>query len=70
MCVWLVCLVRVNGVQDMGEDVLVLLSHATQERLRDVVEKLTEISQHRMQALKVRHLIREGGSFCPLWELS
>ena len=45
---------RVNGVQEVGgEDVLVHLSHATQERMRDIVEKLTEISQHRTQALKV-----------------
>ena len=49
-----VCVVRVNGVWDVGgEEVLVQLSHATQERMRDIVEKLTEISQHRMQVLKV-----------------
>ena len=50
---------RVHGVQDVGEDVLVLLSHATQERMRDVVEKLTEISQHRVEALKVSRIIVE-----------
>lgn len=44
---------RVNGIQEAGDEVLVLLSHAAQERMRDVVEKLTEISQHRMQVLKV-----------------
>ena len=46
-------LVRVQGVRDVGEEALVLLSHATQERMRDVVEKLTEVSQHRIQVLKV-----------------
>ena len=53
--------VRVNGIQDVSEDALVLLSHATQERMRDVVEKLTEISQHRMQALKVGMIFSISG---------
>lgn len=53
MCVC-VCLVRVQGMGEVGEETLVLLSHATQERMRDVVEKLTEVSQHRIQVLKVR----------------
>lgn len=51
-----VFVVRVNGVQEVGEESLVLLSHATQERMRDVVEKLTEVSQHRVQVLKVSSL--------------
>lgn len=45
-------IMRLNGVQEISEETLVLLSHATQERIRDVVEKLTEISQHRTEVLK------------------
>ncbi len=45
--------VRVNGMQDCSDDLLVYLSHATQERLRDVIEKMTEISRHRVEVLKV-----------------
>ena len=40
-------------MQEVSEDVLVCISHATQERLRDVLEKLTEISRHRIEVLKV-----------------
>ncbi|KAI4899102.1 hypothetical protein NFI96_029751, partial [Prochilodus magdalenae] len=35
------------GVVEASPDVLGLLSHATQERLRDLLEKLTAIAQHR-----------------------
>jgi len=42
----------VNGMQDCSDDVLAYVSHATQERLRDVIEKLTEISRHRVEVLK------------------
>ncbi|KAM9435725.1 transcription initiation factor TFIID subunit 4 isoform 1-T1 [Clarias gariepinus] len=34
------------GVEEVNPDVLGLLSHATQERLRDLVEKLTVIAHH------------------------
>ncbi|KAG7316650.1 hypothetical protein KOW79_020191 [Hemibagrus wyckioides] len=34
------------GVAEVNPDVLGLLSHATQERLRDLLEKLTVIAQH------------------------
>lgn len=40
-------------MEEVSEDVLVCISHATQERLRDVLEKLTEISRHRIEILKV-----------------
>ncbi|XP_072530385.1 transcription initiation factor TFIID subunit 4 [Salminus brasiliensis] len=36
-----------QGVVEVSPDVLGLLSHATQERLRDLLEKLTAIAQHR-----------------------
>ena len=59
-------------MQEISEETLVLLSHATQERIRDVVEKLTEISQHRTEVLKVsQSSILLGGiivyycKFCP-----
>lgn len=42
-----------NGLHDVSDDVLVLLSHATQQRMKDVIEKLTAISQHRVEVLKV-----------------
>ncbi|KAK1795905.1 hypothetical protein P4O66_009014, partial [Electrophorus voltai] len=35
------------GVVEVNPDVLGILSHATQERLRDLLEKLTAIAQHR-----------------------
>lgn len=44
---------RVNGLQDFSEDLLACVSHATQERLRDVIEKMTEIGRHRVEVLKV-----------------
>ena len=44
---------RRYGLTDVSDEFLVLLSHATQERLKGVVEKLTQISQHRISVLKV-----------------
>ena len=41
------------GLSEVSDEFLVLLSHATQERIKGVVEKLTQISQHRLNALKV-----------------
>ena len=54
-------LVRVQGMQDCSDDLLAYLSHTTQERLRDVIEKMTEISRHRVEVLKVR-LTDTGGT--------
>lgn len=34
------------GVSEVNPDVLGLISHATQERLRDLLEKLTVIAHH------------------------
>ncbi len=44
---------RQSGVGEVSEDYLSLLSHATETRLRDILEKLTQISQHRTEVLKV-----------------
>uniref|UniRef100_A0A4W5QLQ5 TAF4B RNA polymerase II, TATA box binding protein (TBP)-associated factor n=1 Tax=Hucho hucho TaxID=62062 RepID=A0A4W5QLQ5_9TELE len=40
------------GVSEVGSDVVSLVSHATQERLRDLLEKVTVVAQHRKMALK------------------
>ncbi|XP_041694537.1 transcription initiation factor TFIID subunit 4 [Coregonus clupeaformis] len=40
------------GVSEVGSDVISLVSHATQERLRDLLEKVTVVAQHRKMALK------------------
>uniref|UniRef100_A0A672ZQX7 Transcription initiation factor TFIID component TAF4 C-terminal domain-containing protein n=1 Tax=Sphaeramia orbicularis TaxID=375764 RepID=A0A672ZQX7_9TELE len=43
------------GVTDVGPEVVALVSHATQEYLRGILEKLTLMAEHRKSALKVRH---------------
>ncbi|XP_054860930.1 transcription initiation factor TFIID subunit 4B [Amphiprion ocellaris] len=40
------------GVTDVGPEVVALVSHATQECLRGLLEKLTVIAEHRKAALK------------------
>ncbi|XP_054452306.1 transcription initiation factor TFIID subunit 4-like isoform X2 [Anoplopoma fimbria] len=40
------------GVTDVGPEVVALVSHATQECLRGLVEKLTVMAEHRKAALK------------------
>ncbi|KAL1022675.1 hypothetical protein UPYG_G00030840 [Umbra pygmaea] len=42
----------VLGMSEVGSDVLSLVSQATQERLRDLLEKVTSVAQHRQLALK------------------
>lgn len=42
------------GVTDVGPDVVALVSHATQECLRGMLEKLTVMAEHRKAALKVQ----------------
>lgn len=41
---------------EVNLDVLSLISHATQERLRGLLEKLAIIAQHRMMTYKVREI--------------
>nr|XP_008106828.1 PREDICTED: transcription initiation factor TFIID subunit 4B [Anolis carolinensis] len=41
-----------HGITEVNSDVLNLISHATQKRLRGLLEKLTVIAQHRMVTYK------------------
>jgi transcription initiation factor TFIID subunit 4 len=43
-----------HGLEEPSTDVAVLISHACQERLKNIVEKLAVISEHRLDILKVR----------------
>jgi len=47
-----------HGLQSsVNADVVRLVSHATQERLRTVLEKLAVVAEHRQETFKVRVLI-------------
>lgn len=41
------------GLDDAPKDVVAMVSHATQERLKTIVEKLAVISDHRLEIIKV-----------------
>lgn len=43
---------RLHGITDISEDAVSLLSHATEERLRNIIDKVTIISHHRSENLK------------------
>lgn len=43
-----------HGLEEAGSDVAVLVSHAAQERLKNIVEKLAVIAEHRVDVIKVR----------------
>ncbi|XP_078607072.1 transcription initiation factor TFIID subunit 4-like isoform X2 [Branchiostoma floridae x Branchiostoma japonicum] len=43
---------RKHGLEDASPDVVSLVSHAAEERLRNLLEKLTVIVRHRMEAYK------------------
>ncbi|MGH0131660.1 UNVERIFIED_CONTAM: hypothetical protein FKN15_062484 [Acipenser sinensis] len=43
-----------HGITEVNPDVVSLVSHATQERLRTLVEKMTVASQHRTRSYKSR----------------
>jgi transcription initiation factor TFIID subunit 4 len=43
-----------HGLEEPSLDVAVLISHATQEHLKNITEKLSVIAEHRMDILKVR----------------
>ncbi len=45
--------VRRHGLDDVSPQVASLISHATQERLRNVLQKLATIAEHRMEIYKV-----------------
>lgn len=44
---------------ELNSDVVNLVSHATQERLRGLLEKLTVIAQHRVSTHKVKEIIKQ-----------
>ena len=44
---------RSHGLEDVPQEVATLISHATQERLRNVLEKLATIAEHRLEIYKV-----------------
>ena len=45
--------VKKHGLEDSSSDVANIVSHATQERLRDIMEKLATIAEHRLEIYKV-----------------
>lgn len=45
---------RKHGVTAASDEALSLVSHATEHRLKNILNKLAVISQHRMEVLKVR----------------
>ena len=47
-------IVAKHGLEEASPDVAVLVSHATQERLKNIVEKLAVIAEHRVDVIKVR----------------
>lgn len=44
---------RKRGLDDVPSQVVSLISHATQERLRNIIEKLANIAEHRLEIYKV-----------------
>ncbi|XP_024894432.1 transcription initiation factor TFIID subunit 4B isoform X1 [Pteropus alecto] len=48
-----------HDITELNSDAVNLISHATQERLRGLLEKLTAIAQHRMTTYKVKEIIKE-----------
>ncbi|XP_019511688.1 PREDICTED: transcription initiation factor TFIID subunit 4B, partial [Hipposideros armiger] len=48
-----------HDITELNSDAVNLISHATQERLRGLLEKLTTIAQHRMTTYKVKEIIKE-----------
>lgn len=45
-----------HGLDDPSTDIAVLISHAAQERLKNIIEKLAVIAEHRIDILKVNNL--------------
>lgn len=46
-------MVMERGLEEPPQDVAVLISHACQERLKNIVEKLAVIAEHRIDVIKV-----------------
>ncbi|XP_073234021.1 transcription initiation factor TFIID subunit 4-like isoform X2 [Porites lutea] len=45
-------LAKKHGLTDVSQDVVSLVSHATQERLRNILEKISTISLHRLEVYR------------------
>lgn len=60
MCFVVSSTAKKQGLDDISSDVANLVSHATQERLRDLLEKLDTIAEHRIEIYKVsnRELVK------------
>lgn len=50
-------IVAKHGLEEPSNEVAVLISHATQERLKNVVEKLAVVAEHRIDVIKVSIII-------------
>ena len=41
------------GIEDVAPEVAAMISHATEERLKNLLEKLSVIAEHRLDVIKV-----------------
>lgn len=46
-------IVAKHGLEEPSNEVSILISHATQERLKNIVEKLAVVAEHRIDVIKV-----------------
>lgn len=49
------CAGRKYGITDLGPDVINFVSHATQQRLQNLLEKVSEVAQQKNISYKVSH---------------
>jgi len=45
-----------HGLEEPNQEVAALISHAVQERLKNLVEKLAVITEHRIDLIKVKFI--------------
>jgi hypothetical protein len=48
-----------HGLEEPSSEVAALISHAAQERLKNIVEKLAVIAEHRIDLIKVRGMCED-----------
>lgn len=53
LCLYLLLTASKHGISEVPTDVVNLISHATQERLRNIIEKLSTIAEQRTEIYKV-----------------
>lgn len=53
LIVFVVVLASENNLEEPTKDVISLISHAVQERLKTLVEKLGVIAEHRLDIIRV-----------------